>query len=290
MTSTIDRFETAADIQGDDRKALCDLLLRIGDDALIMGHRNSEWTGIGPILEEDIAFSSMAQDKIGHALVFYGMLQDLDLGDPDSLVYLRRAEDFRCASLTVLECYHDDAEPTAATTLCNNPVRDRLVSDGDWSLAFMRQFLFSEADAIRMAALESSTYEPLAHFARKVRGEIKYHCMHGRMIIERLTHGGEQAARKMQRALDELYPHALGLFETTKWNDRIVSLGLGPDEATLCERWRANIVGLLAPTGLTLPEHAQPMYGGRAGQHPAEMTRLLDALQKVNRLDPGAKW
>jgi len=290
MTLITDRFETADDIQGDDRKALCDLLMRLGDDALMIGHRNSEWTGIGPILEEDIAFSSMAQDKIGHALVFYGMLQDLGIGDPDSLAYLRGAEDFRCASLTVLECFLDDAESEASAALSNNPVRDRLVSEGDWSLAFMRQFLFSEADALRMSALESSTYEPLAQFARKVRGEIKYHCMHGRMIIDRLTSGGESVTRKMQRALDELYPHALGLFEKTKWSDRIATLGLGPDEATLCEAWRSAITGLLAPTHLALPEHAQPIHGGRAGEHPAELTRLLDALQKVNRLDPGAKW
>jgi len=290
MTLTTDRFETAADIQGDDRKALIDLLLRLGDDALMMGHRNSEWTGIGPILEEDIAFSSMAQDKIGHALVYYGMLQDLGVGDPDSLAYRREAQEYRCANLVVLECFNDDAEPVAAAPLSNNPVRDRLVSDGDWSLAFMRQFLFSEADSIRMAALEFSTYEPLAHFARKVRGELKYHCMHGRMIIERLASGGDAVARRMQRALDELYPHALGLFEKTRWDDRITALGLGPDEATLCEHWRALIVNLLAPTGLGIPDHAQPLHGGRDGHHPAEMTRLLDALQKVHRLDPSAKW
>jgi len=290
MTLTTDRFETPADIQGDDRKALIDLLLRVGDDSLMMGHRNSEWTGIGPILEEDIAFSSMAQDKIGHALVFYTMLKELGVGDPDKLAYSREPEEYRCASLVVLECFNDDAEPAPQKSLSNNPVRDRLVTAGDWSLAFVRQFLFSEADAIRMAALEFSTYEPLAQFARKVRGEIKYHCMHGRMIIERLASGGDAGARKMQHALDELYPHALGLFEKTQWDDRIAAIGLGPHELTLCEHWRTMILNLLAPTGLTLPDHAQPIHGGRTGHHPTEMTRLLDALQKVHRLDPAAKW
>src|ERR1700741_5567847 len=89
--------------------AIKELLYKMADDQLILGHRNSEWTGLGPMLEEDIAFSSVAQDKMGHALAFYNLLHELGEADPDTLVYARTPEQFRCASLVVLECFTKEA-------------------------------------------------------------------------------------------------------------------------------------------------------------------------------------
>ncbi|HKQ48995.1 MAG TPA: 1,2-phenylacetyl-CoA epoxidase subunit PaaC [Phycisphaerae bacterium] len=282
MATTIEKPQ----LRGETKAAVVDLLYRLADDALFIGHRNSEWTGIGPILEEDIAFSSMAQDKMGHATVLYGMLHELGEAEPNALAFGRKAEQYRCSSLVVLECL---AEGGAAAELSNNPVRDELLSRGDWAVSLVRQFLFSEADALRWAALEGSAYEPLAQFAKKLRGEIKYHTMHGRIMMEKLGRAAESKGR-LQTSLDSLYPHALGLFEPTKHDAALTEAGICPREAELCKAWEAQVVAILERCGLKAPRNAKPVYGGRQGKHPPEMREVLDALQKVYRLDPAAQW
>jgi ring-1,2-phenylacetyl-CoA epoxidase subunit PaaC len=284
MSATLEKPK----LRGDTKAAVIDLLYRLADDALIIGHRNSEWTGIGPILEEDIAFSSMAQDKMGHASVLYGMLHELGEADPNSLAFGRKAEQYKCCSLVALECLSKGGG-AAAPALSNNPVRDELLSRGDWAMSFVRQFLFSEADALRWAALEKSAYEPLAQFAKKLRGEIKYHTMHGRLMMEKLRQAPESRGR-LQTELDMLYPHALGMFEPTKFDGTLAEAGICPSEAELCKTWEADISTILNRCGLRTTHSTKPMYGGRQGKHPPEMRDVLDALQKVYRLDPTAQW
>src|SRR5262245_49149105 len=155
-------YQTATNLPDELRSAVIELLYRLADDSLIFGHRSSEWTGLGPILEEDIAFASMAQDKIGHALAYYNLMHDLGEADPDTLAYARPAEAFRCCSLVSLSVAHTDS---TTPDLSNNPERDRLLSGGDWARSLVAQFLCSEADAVRLAALATSAYEPLAALA-----------------------------------------------------------------------------------------------------------------------------
>ena len=95
-------FESLLDLTGLTREAVVDLLYRMGDDELIIGHRNSEWTGLAPILEEDIAFSSMAQDKVGQSLVLYKMLVELGGSDPDTIAFMRKADHFHCCQFVEL--------------------------------------------------------------------------------------------------------------------------------------------------------------------------------------------
>ncbi|MCZ6817667.1 MAG: phenylacetate-CoA oxygenase subunit PaaC [Planctomycetota bacterium] len=277
------------ELTGDRRSAIIDLLYRLADDSLIIGHRESEWTGLGPILEEDIAFSSMAQDKMGHALAFYTLLHELAEPNPNQLAFLRSASEFRCCAFVALESFAD-GQQSPPESLFNNPVRDRLVSQGDWALSCTRQFLFSEADAVRMAALETSSYEPLAQLARKFRGELKYHTMHGRMLIERLGAATEESRRRMSASVDTLFPYALGMFETTKWDKLLEAEGLAPAECTLCERWLEEVGPRLRAAGLEIPKNAEPVCGGRIGRHPAQLARLVDDIQQVRRLDPAASW
>jgi ring-1,2-phenylacetyl-CoA epoxidase subunit PaaC len=279
----------ALELRGETKLAVIDLLYRLADDALILGHRNSEWTGIGPILEEDIAFSSMAQDKMGHALVLYTMLHELGEEQPDRLAFGRKAEQYRCCSLVVLECMSKSKSSGATAGLSNNPVRDELLARGDWAMILVRQFLFSEADAQRWAVLENSSHEPLAKFAAKLRGEIKYHTMHGRLMMERLSKAPESRQR-LQAALDVLYPHALGMFEPTKFDATLAESAICPSEAELCKSWQSQMFTILDRCGLRIPQNAKPIHGGRHGKHPPEMTGVLDSLQKVYRLDPTAQW
>ncbi len=247
------------------RRAIIDLLYRLADDSLILGHRHSEWTGQGPILEADIALSSMAQDKLGHAFAYYTLLHELGEPDPDTLAFTRSPVQFRCCNLTAL-------------------------GRGDWALTIVRQFFLDEADAVRLAAISRSTYAPLAAVARKLAGEVKYHVMSGRMWVSKLGRATGESRERTQEAVNLLWPHALGIFEPTKENATIVRDGIQPDEESLCLSWKDEILPILEEAGLGVPTNASPLYGGRRGEHPPEFASLITDMQRVNRLDPGATW
>jgi ring-1,2-phenylacetyl-CoA epoxidase subunit PaaC len=253
------------DLTGDLRDAVIDLLYRLADDDLVIGHRNSEWTGLAPILEADIAFSSMAQDEIGHALAYYRLLRDLGESDPDTLAFTRSADAFRCAALVALD-------------------------KGDWAFSVMRQYLYDAAEMVRLVALTESAYKPLADLARKIRGEEKYHLMHGRTWVQRLGNATEESHKRMQAAIEVCYPRALALFEPTRWDETLSSTGVQPSEAELCATWKSRVVPVLSEAGLDVPQSAKPTYGGRAGRHPPELAELIGSMQKVFRLDPAAQW
>ncbi|MCK6456978.1 MAG: phenylacetate-CoA oxygenase subunit PaaC [Phycisphaerae bacterium] len=245
--------------------AVADLLVRLADDELVIGHRNSEWTGLAPILEADIAFSSMAQDEIGHALAYYRLLHELGYPDPDTMAFLREPQDFRCASLVS-------------------------IPKGDWSVSIVRQFLYDTAETVRLEALCDSAYEPLASLARKLRTEEKYHLLHGKTWLHRLGDATDESHRRVQTALDLLWPHALGLFEPTRWDRTLANERIQPSEPTLAQEWRARVEPLLTDASLVAPEGVEPLFGGRVGRHPPSLAELIAAMQKVFRLDPGAQW
>jgi ring-1,2-phenylacetyl-CoA epoxidase subunit PaaC len=162
-----------------------DLLLALADDELALGWRNSEWTGIAPFLEEDVAFSSIAQGEIGHARALYE-LAAADLGTTaDELAFDRPPQDYRCAPLVEL----------------------RFVPD--WARTIARHYLYETADAIRIAALAESDRSAIAALATRIEREEVYHRIHADMWAERLRASGEQA--RFEAALAELWPLALGL-------------------------------------------------------------------------------
>src|SRR5215211_1794833 len=161
-----------------------DLFLRLADDELILGWRNSEWTGIAPFLEEDVAFSSIAQTEIGHARAWYELAAN-ELGtDADALAFDRDPDEYRCAPL----------------------VEARLVPD--WAQTIARHWLYETADAIRIEALQASDDPDVAGLAGKIDREEVYHRMHADMWAERLR---DEA--RFRTAVDELWPSALGLLE-----------------------------------------------------------------------------
>jgi ring-1,2-phenylacetyl-CoA epoxidase subunit PaaC len=157
------------------------LLLELADDELILGWRNSEWTGIAPFLEEDVAFSSIAQNEIGHARALYTLAAD-DLGTtPDALALDRSPEEYRCAPLVEL----------------------RRV---EWGATIARHWLYETADELRIGALKESDDAEVAGLAAKIDREEVYHRLHAEMWLERLL-GSEQ----LRAGLQELWPYALGL-------------------------------------------------------------------------------
>ena len=163
------------------------LLLALADDELILGWRNSEWTGIAPSLEEDVAFSSIAQNEIGHARALYE-LAARELGtDADALAFDRPLEEYRSAPLVELR---------------------RL----EWARTIARHWLYETADAIRLDALKESDDEELAGIAAKIDREEVYHRIHAEMWIDRLL-GTDEGRGRLDEALDELWPYALGVLD-----------------------------------------------------------------------------
>ncbi|MFA0963005.1 1,2-phenylacetyl-CoA epoxidase subunit PaaC [Roseivirga sp. BDSF3-8] len=244
-----------------------DFLYKVADDQLILGHRNSEWTGVGPVLEEDIAFSSMAQDKVGQSQALYELLHKLGEGEPDTVAFMRNAEQFHNCQFVEL--------PTK-----------------DYAFSLIRHFLFDYAELIRFKMLMESSYEPLAQVAAKIQGEIKYHVMHARTFIRQLGSATEESVSRLQEAMNESVPYALGIFEKSKYEEDIISSGLFKGEEALKAEWMNAITEVVSQSSLTLPDlkAAEPKMGGRYGQHTEHLQPLLDEMSEVFRQDPMAEW
>jgi ring-1,2-phenylacetyl-CoA epoxidase subunit PaaC len=162
-------------------------LLEIADDELILGWRDSEWTGIAPYLEEDVAFSSIAQNEIGHARALYE-LAARELGTTaDELAFDRAPEEYRSAPLVELRKL-------------------------EWARTIARHFLYETADAVRIEALKASDDPEVAGLAAKIDREEAYHRMHAEMWLERLL-ASEEGAARLREAIEELWPYALGVLD-----------------------------------------------------------------------------
>jgi len=249
-------------------EAIKDLLYRMADDELVIGHRNSEWTGLGPILEEDIAFSSIAQDQIGHALANYGLLNE-HFGEPipDVIAFSRNEKEFHSSQFVEL------------------PI-------GDYAFSLMRHFLFDHAESIRYEMLTLSSFALLASLAKKIKGELKYHTLHADLWIKKLGAGTEESHARMQTALNEAFPFALGMFEPSKYDNELKNENIFEGETALQTKWLETITPILERANLQLPKLSieERMYGGRQGYHTEYLQPLLYEMTEVYRLDPAATW
>lgn len=247
--------------------ALKELLYKMADDQLILGHRNSEWTGMGPLLEEDIAFSSMAQDKIGQSLAIYTILHQLGERDPDTVAFTRNATQFHNCLLVEL--------PNA-----------------EYDFSLIRHFLYDTAEAIRFEALTRSSYEPLAQLATKIRGELRYHTLHANTWIKQLGSATPESIERLQNSLEYALPFALGIFEESPYENEIINSGIFEGEQNIKVKWLAQIQKILDQTSLHLPDVKiiQPIVGGRIGKHSEHLQPLLDEMSEVFKIDPTAEW
>jgi ring-1,2-phenylacetyl-CoA epoxidase subunit PaaC len=254
--------------------ALRELALALGDDCYLLGHRDAEWTGLGPILEEDIAFSSMAQDEMGHALVWYQIANAHGAADPDTLAYLRPASEWRNARFFELP-------------------------RGDYATSMARQFLADLAQAVRYDALSQSSSAELSAAATKLRQEERYHLIHGRTTVERLAAGTTESRERMQRAFDELFPYALGIWEPTSGEELLVAAHVSPPSQTMGAAWLDSTCEILTAAGLEVAaERAEGRWsatvasvnGGRTGEHGTDLDQILAAAGTLRSADPEAVW
>jgi len=247
--------------------ALKELLYKIADDLLILGHRNSEWTGFGPLLEEDIAFSSMAQDKIGQSYALYQILNNLGEQSPDTVAFMRNANQLHNCQLVELP-------------------------NQEYDFSLIRHFLFDTADALRWEMLSQSSYEPLAQLAKKIKGELRYHTMHANTWIKQLGSATEESISRLQNSLTVAMPYALGIFKLSPNEKEIISSGFFGGEQELKKRWLAKIEEVISKTQLHLPDLKIiiPIEGGRVGKHTEHLQPLLDEMSEVFKIDPTAEW
>jgi len=215
--------------------ARSDLLLTLADDELILGWRDSEWTGIAPTLEEDVAFSSIAQNEIGHARALYE-LAAADLGtDADALAFDREPGEYACAPLVEL----------------------RLLDD--WAMTIARRFLYEQADRVRIAALVASSDAEVAGLAAKIDREEVYHRLHAELWVDRLAD-----EPRFRAAVDELWPYALGVLEPEHRDELARLVGRpNPSNSLLQAYARGTHTDALEPLWLEMTEVRRSIPGAQ---------------------------
>jgi ring-1,2-phenylacetyl-CoA epoxidase subunit PaaC len=259
------------------QRALALLLLSMADDEFVIGFSDSEWTGIGPILEEDVAISSLAQDELGHAQALYRLFVEVGaeagaataaaptFADADAVAYDRPPEGY----------YH--------ARLLDHP-------RGDWAMTIARRWLYETADAARLEALVESSHEPLRELVGKLRREERYHRMHVDAWLDRLANGGAESRRRLAAALEELAPDAGTVLAPLPGDAALVRHGILAEPFAAVEaRWRAAADEILRGLGLArLPPTVDP---DAARTNHSEVFRVLhDQFTSVRRSEAGATW
>jgi ring-1,2-phenylacetyl-CoA epoxidase subunit PaaC len=247
-----------------------ELLLRIGDDRLVLGHRLSEWCGHAPILEEDIALANVSLDLLGQATMLLRRAGEVEGKgrDEDALAYFREAVEFRNCRLTELP-------------------------KGDFAFTIARQFLFDVYAVVTLDALTHSTSRELAAIAAKSLKEAKYHVRHSGEWMLKLGDGTAESHRRVQRALDDLWRFTPELFAADDVDARVAARGIGPDLVTLQPRWESLVRDVIESATLTLPRDLPREPGtraGRTGMHTEHLGHMLAEMQIVARSHPGATW
>jgi len=248
------------------RSALAELLLTMADDEFVSGFTDSEWTGIAPILEEDVAMSSISQDELGHAKALFELLATvLDDGrDADALAYDREPDEYRHARLL------DHAR-------------------GDWADTIARRFLYELADEARLASIGSG-YPPLANLVEKLRREERYHRMHATVWIDRLARADGEARARLEASLAALAPDAATVFTSLAGEEQLLRTGVLTRPLSAAEAaWRGDVTTVFVPLGLRVPPLGEPPLDGRS-HHSDAFRWLWTEFTSVRRLAPEAVW
>jgi ring-1,2-phenylacetyl-CoA epoxidase subunit PaaC len=242
--------------------------ISLADDALVLGHRLSQWSSLGPTLEEDIALSNLALDLIGQARLFYTLAGQIEGKgrSEDDLAYFRDAGEFR----NVL--------------LVEGP-------NGDFAHAMVRQLVYAAFAQPYLDALSRSSHSGLAEIAAKAVKEMAYHLRHSAEWVIRLGDGTEESRRRTMAALDAVWPYVDELFEMDAGERSLVASGIAPDRAAIRPLWDRTIDNVLREATLERPSQvAVQRTGGRSGRHTADLAAMLADMQVLARAHPGVTW
>lgn len=250
------------------QEILLEMLLRLADDRLILGQRLSEWSGHGPILEEDLALANIALDMIGNASAMYGYAAEVDgIGkDEDHYAYFRDDIDFK--NFQMLE-----------------------LPNGDFAFTIARQFLFSSYSYFLYSNLMELSDEQFRGMAEKHLKEIKYHLRHSREWVLRLGDGTEESRKRIQEAFDDLWMYTGEFFDQDETDKVAIKENLYTDVNNFKENWKKLVAETLEEATLTHPDDEQYMATGcRNGFHTEHLGPLLAQMQFLRRSHPDAEW
>jgi len=251
------------------RPQLFEWLCRMGDNALILGHRTSEWCGHGPVLEEDIALANTALDLIGHTQMWLGLAGEVEGEgrDADKLAYLRDAMKFR--NLLLVE-----------------------LPKGDMAVTMMREFLFDAYHYHLLTWLADNSKSPrVAEIAAKALKEVRYHLDRASDLVVRLGDGTQESHRRMQDALDLLWPYSGEMFAGDDIDAAMTDAGIAPDLEALHGEWEATVREVFKEATLTMPAEGGFVHkGGKQGRHTEHLGFILAEMQFLQRAYPGAVW
>jgi len=246
---------------------LADYVLHLADNPLILGQRNSEWCGHGPVLEQDIAITNISLDLIGQARSLYQYCAALK-GEgctEDSLAYLRDARDFKNCLLLELP-------------------------KGDWAHTITRQFFFSTYQLLLYTRLQQSTDSNLAAIAEKSLKEVTYHVRWSSEWVIRLGDGTEESHLRMEKAIAELWPYTGELFVPAPYETAATKEGIGVDVRTIKEGWQQKLDLIFTEATLPVPKEAWSQAGGKEGVHTEHLGYILAEMQFMQRAYPGMEW
>jgi ring-1,2-phenylacetyl-CoA epoxidase subunit PaaC len=241
--------------------------LRRADDALILGHRLSEWCGHAPAMEEDMALANMGLDLLGQARELYSYAAKVeDRGnDEDKFAYLRDVRQYR--NLLLLE------QP-----------------NGDFARTMVRQFFYVAFADLYWRAMMQSDDPTLAAIAAKSEKESAYHLRHSSEWMVRLGDGTEESHRRAQTGIDDLWALTGEMFEVDGSERSLIEMGIAVDPVTLHPQWLKTVSDVVTEATLTLPRSDWMQQGGRNGRHSEHLGHLLSELQSMQRTFPGTTW
>jgi ring-1,2-phenylacetyl-CoA epoxidase subunit PaaC len=246
---------------------LFDYLLRLGDDALVLGQRLGEWCGHAPTIEVDLSLDNLALDLIGQATLLLGLAGEVEGAgrDADRLAFHRDALEFR-------NCL-----------LVEQP-------NGDFAQTMARQLLFSLFQELHYTALTRSAEPRLAEIAAKAVKEVAYHAELAADWVIRLGDGTEESHRRMVEGFDWHWRFVAELFEMDAVDRAMLDSGVGADKAALRPAFEARLAAVLQEATLPPPAYPRPLLGGRVGHHSEHLGHLLAAMQHLPRSYPDARW
>ena len=255
-----------------------DYLLHLADNALILGQRNAEWCGHGPILEEDIALANNSLDLIGQARMLYQRVAELQGGDAteDKLAYFRDVPDFR--NYTLCELPHMPLMSATAQ------------GDRDFAITIVRNFLYSSLMVLVWDQLQNSKDAQLAAIAAKSLKEVRYHLRHSRDWLVRMGDGTTESHGRAQNAVDQLLSYTQEFWTTSPQEASALSNGTGIDMAALQTDWNQIVDAALQEASLQRPAAGGFVTTGKQGIHSEHLGFVLTEMQSLARAHPQATW
>lgn len=249
------------------KQATQDYVTRLGDDAVVIGHRVSEWCSNAPFLEEDLALQNVALDFIGRARMYYNYAAELadDGRDEDDFAYMRDHREYQ--NLLLME-----------------------LPRGDFAYTMVRQLLVDVYNLLYLEQLLKSKDETIAAIAAKAIKESRYHLRRSHEWMLRLGVGSEESHARAQAAIDDIWGFTHELFDVDELEQQMIDAGIGVDSVQLKDGWTREVSDILREATLELPETEWAVRGGRDGYHTEYLGQMLNEMQSVHRAYPGQKW